>query len=167
MLNDKKVPAILPLFHNITFISNVNELFNEHFSEQSSLIQNKSTILSVFTPHDIKIIINKLDPNKAHGYDMISIRMIKLYGDSIYKPLEMIFKSCLNQGIFLSERKKANVVPVLKKGDHQCVKSYRLVSLLSVFSKIFERLIYNAMFKDILDKKLISFNQSGFKPGDF
>ena len=106
MLNNKKVPAILPLFHNNTFISN--------FSGQCSLIQNKSTIPSVFTPHDIKIIINKLDPNKAHGHDMISIRMIKLYGDSISKPLEMIFKSCLNQGIFPSERKKANVVPVLK-----------------------------------------------------
>ena len=114
MLNDKKVPAILPLFYNNTFISNFNELFNEHFSGQCSLIQNKSTIPSVFTPHDIKIIINKLDPNKAHGHDMISIRMIKLYGDSISKPLEMIFKSCLNQGIFPSERKKANVVPVLK-----------------------------------------------------
>ena len=34
---------------------------------------------------------------------MISIRMIKLCGDSIYKPLEMIFKFCLNQGIFPAE----------------------------------------------------------------
>ena len=42
---------------------------------------------------DIRSIINKLDPNKAHGHDNISIRMIKLRGDSIYKPVEMIFKS--------------------------------------------------------------------------
>ena len=38
--------------------------------------------------------------------------MIELCRDSIYKPLEMIFKSCLNQGIFPAESKKANVVPV-------------------------------------------------------
>ena len=75
-----------------------------------------------FTANDIKSIINKLDPNKAHGHDMISIRMIKLCGDSAYKPLEMIFKSCLNQEIIPAEWKKANVVPVHKKGDHQCVK---------------------------------------------
>ena len=49
-----------------------------------------------------------------------------------------------------------------KIGDHQCVKNYRPVSLLPVFSKIFERLIYNA----ILDNNLISSNQSGLKPGD-
>ena len=60
---------------------------------------------------------------------------------------------------------KPNVVPLCKKGDHQCVNNYRPVSLLSMFSKIFERLIYNAMFKH-LDKNFISSNQSGFKPGD-
>ena len=92
--------------------------------------------------------------------------MIKLCGDCIYKPLQMIFKSCLNQGFFPAEWKKANVVPVYKKGNHQYVKNYKPVSLLSVFSKIFEKLIYNAMFKHFLDKNLIFSNQSGFKPGD-
>ena len=42
---------------------------------------------------------------------MISIRMIKLCGDAIYKPFEVIIKSCLNQGIFPAEWKKANIVP--------------------------------------------------------
>ena len=59
----------------------------------------------------------------------------------------MILKSCLNQRIFPEEWKKANVVPVHKKGDHQCVKNYRPASLLPVFTKIFERLIYNIVFK--------------------
>ena len=39
----------------------------------------------------------------AHGHDMISIRMIKFSSGCIYKTLEMIFKSCLHQGIFLAE----------------------------------------------------------------
>ena len=49
---------------------------------------------------------------------MISTRMIKLCDDSVCKPLEMIFKYCLNQLIFPEEWKKANVVPMYKKGDH-------------------------------------------------
>ena len=77
---------------------------------------------------------------------MISIRIIKLCGDSNYKLETTIFKSCLNQGIFSAESKKVNVVPVFKKGDHQCVKNHRRAFLLSVFSKIFERLIYGPMF---------------------
>ena len=89
-----------------------------------------------FTGNDIKSIINKLDTNKAHDHD-ISIYMIKLCGDSIYKPIEMIFKSYLNQGILPAEWKKANLVPVNKKGDHQCMKNHRPVSLFPMFSKIF------------------------------
>ena len=46
---------------------------------------------------------------------MISIRMLKICGDSILKPLELIFKSCIESGKFPIEWKKANVVPVHKK----------------------------------------------------
>ena len=67
----------------------------------SFLIQNRSTFSFTplthkslssfrFSANDIKIIINKLAPNKAHGH-MINIRMINLRGDSIYKPLETTF----------------------------------------------------------------------------
>ena len=57
-------------------------------------------------------------------------------------------------------------MPVYKKGDHQCLKNYRSVSLLPMFSKIFERLIYKAMFKHFLDNNLITSNQSCLKPSD-
>ena len=71
---------------------------------------------------------------------MVNIRMINLCGYFIYKPLEMIFKSCLiKPRNFSAEWKKIGIVPVHKKGDHQCLNNYILVSLLPVFSKIFER----------------------------
>ena len=57
-------------------------------------------------------------------------------------------------------------MPVYKLGDHQCMLNYRLVSLLPVFSKIFERLIYKAMFNHFLDNNLISRKQFSFKSGD-
>ena len=41
--------------------------------------------------------------------------MIKICGNSLCKPLELIFKSCVIKGEFSSEWKKANVVPVHKK----------------------------------------------------
>ena len=93
--------------------------------------QNRNTITSVFTPLTQKSLSSfqfaandiKSDSNKEHGHDTISICMIKLCGDSIYRQLEMIFKSSLNQGIFPAEWKKANVVPVYKAGDYQCVKN--------------------------------------------
>ena len=63
-------------------------------------------------------------------------------------------------------RKKANVAPVFKKGDKQCVKNYRPVSLFPICSKIFERIIYNNTYSYLIDNNLLSQNQSGFKHGD-
>ena len=74
--------------------------------------------------------------------------------------------TCIETGSFPLEWKKANVVPVHKKGDKQCLKNYRPVSLLPVCGKIFERLIFNEMFGFLIENNLISSNQSGFKPGD-
>ena len=84
--------------------------------------QKSSESLSsiTFEINDIEKIIQNLDANKSYGHDMLSICMLKLCGEPIYKPLTLLFKSCLETGQFLSEWKKANIVPVFKKGD----KSY-------------------------------------------
>ena len=46
------------------------------------------------------------------------------------------------------------------------MENYGPVSLLPICGKIFERLIYNSLFEFFIANELISFNQSGFKPGD-
>ena len=59
------------------------------------------------------------------------------------KPLELIFSQSIGTGSFLLEWEKANVVPVYKKGDKQCLKNYRPVSLIPICEKIIERLTFN------------------------
>ena len=61
---------------------------------------------------------------------------------------------------------KNNVVPVHKKGDKQCLKNYQPVSFLSICRKIFERLMFNEMFRFLIENNLISSNQPGSKPED-
>ena len=97
---------------------------------------------------------------------MINIQMIKNCDVSICKPLELIFRSCLENRKFLTEWKKANVVPANKKGDKQNLKNYRPISLLPVAGKIFERILYNNMYEFFRENNLISPDQSDFKPGD-
>ena len=178
----KKIPCIPPLFHENKFITDFkekDELFNHFFVNQCSLLSNNSVLPTNlpqlkskcldsihFSSSDIVKIISRLDPNKAHGHDMFSIRMIKLCGNSICKPLSIIFKDCLSEGKFPHEWKKANVVPVHKKGNKQSLENYRPISLLPICSKIFERLIYNEMFTFFTENDLISPNQSGFRPGE-
>ena len=76
----------------------------------------------------------------------------------------MNFKSCIIKGEFPSEWEKANIVPVHKK--KQSSRNYRTLSLLLIFGKIFERIIFNNIFENLTANKLILENQSGFKPGE-
>ena len=86
--------------------------------------------------------------------------MLKICGSSIYKPLEMIFKQCIGTGVFPSESKKGNIVPIHKKGDKQTLKNYRSMSLLIATYYLPKCLNF------FIGNKLFSSNQSGFKPGD-
>ena len=182
LLNSKKILCIHPLFHQGKYVTDFKKkakLFNSFFAKQCSIIQNssklpltlnkktKNSISSItFNNNDIATIICSFDPNKTHGYDMISIRMLKICDKSICKPLELIFQSCIKQGKFPNEWKMANVVPVYKKSDKQILQNYRPLSLLPICGKVFERLIYNSPFEYFIENDLISPNQSGFKPGD-
>ena len=102
-----------------------------------------------FSGSDIGKIISHLDPNKAHGQDMLSIWMIKLCGNSICKPVSIIFNDGLNEVKFPHEWKKANVVPLHKKGNKQ-----RRICLLSICSRIFDCLLYNEMFTFFTENNL-------------
>ena len=65
--------------------------------------------------------------------------------------LTVFFELSLQQGVFPSEWKSANVVPIPKKGDAHEVTNYRPVSLLSQVSKVLERLIFRQVSSFIKD----------------
>ena len=90
--------------------------------------------------------------------------MIQLCGKEIILPLQLLFKSMLEEGIFPDDEKKSNVVPVDKK-EYKFGK-YHPISLLPIFSKICERLIFNSLYNYLMQKKLFTECQSGFVPGD-
>ena len=122
ILNDKKIPCIPSICQNNKFITDFKEkaqIFNTFFPKQYILVENTSklpidsfertnNLISTisFTEDDIAKIIKNLNPNKAHGFDMTSIRMLKICSDSILKPLEVVFKSCIASGKFPIEWKK-------------------------------------------------------------
>jgi len=92
--------------------------------------------------------------------------MLKICDSSVIKPLSYLFQNCLKECIFPEAWKKANVVPIFEKGSRQDFKNYCPVSLLPICGKIFERLVYNSVFIFVNERKLLSPNQSGFKPQD-
>ena len=107
-----------------------------------------------------------MNANKAHGADQVSISMLKICSNEISAPLKLIFECSMNEGKFPSSWKMANVQPVHKKDSRQIKSNYRPISLLPIFSKIYEKIIFDAMYNFFVSNDLISKHQSGFRPGD-
>ena len=119
-----------------------------------------------FSDNDILKIIRSLDINKAHGHDDISVRMVKICNDAIKKLLSVMYKNCIKIGIYPNVWKKSNIFPVHKKGDKQTANNDRPVSPLSIFGKVFEKILFNPIFGYLQENGLLCDNQSGFRPSD-
>ena len=62
--------------------------------------------------------------------------------------------------------KKSDIIPVHKKNVKQLVNNYRPISLLPIFGKIFEKIIFNRIYNFISGENLLNHNHSGFRPSD-
>ena len=134
-LSNKKAPIIPSFLVNGKLVSDFEQkanLFNNYYfsmysySKLPNFSYKTEKILTSFDIKDDNIlsIIKTLNVDKAHGWDQLSIRMIKICGDPITFPLKLIFKSMINEGIFADDWKKSNVVPIHKKELKNLIKNY-------------------------------------------
>ena len=114
ILNKSKIPEIPPLLEDDIFVTDYAskaQIFIDHFILQCIALNSGSEIpselpitsfqLREFLISDDKIlkIIRNLNPNKSHGWDGISGRIIKMCDASLVVPLKLIFENCLHRGI--------------------------------------------------------------------
>ena len=92
-------------------------------------------------PREIESLCLGLDPSKGPGHDDISPSVVRSAASEISAPLSRLMNVCLEAGHFPDFMKVARVTPVFKADDPTKFGNYRPISVLSVFSKIFERII--------------------------
>ena len=115
------------------------------------------------TPHEISIIIKELNVSKSSDIYGISSKFIKLASTPISTLLSIIFNKSIHDGIFPDSLKTAKVIPIHKNDSIFEVSNYRPISLLPIFSKIFERLMYTRLSEFITKHKILHDNQFGFQ----
>ena len=77
---------------------------------------------------------------------------------------EEFINQSLTKGIFPSALKIAKVIPLFKnKGEANQLENYRPISLLTVFSKIYERVVYNQIYQFFVSNNLFYKSQYGFR----
>ena len=84
--------------------------------------------------------------------------------DEYIEPLTHLINVSLRTGICPSELKLARVVPIFKSGDPSLLTNYRPISILSFFSKVFERIVYDYLFDFICTNNILYDYQFGFRP---
>ena len=104
--------------------------------------QNESSFFISPVSHEVfKVIINSLKSGKAVGPQSIPIYLLKMLNEYIAVPLCDIVNESSSSGILPDMMKLAKVIPLYKKNSPKVPSNYRPISLLSVFSKIVEKLI--------------------------
>ena len=163
----------------VTDIKAKANIFNKFFADQCTPLKNNSILPTnqifltqarleflEFNEGEILKIIRALNINKAHGHDEIFIRMIKICDKSLLKPLTILFTNSTSSCCYPDIRKKSHIIPAHKKNDKRLVNNYQPISLLPMFGKIFQKIIFNRTYDFLLKEELLNPNQSGFRPSD-
>ena len=152
------------------------KLFTENFSKNSNL-DNSGISFTVFpsrtnlklhnisvTPKIIKKVRTNLDLSKASGRDCIPMVVLKSCEHDLPYILAELFTKCLKESGFPDCLKVSSVVPIFKNvRERSTAKNYRPVSLLSVVSKVFEKLVNNRIVDHLEKCGLFSDFQYGFR----
>uniref|UniRef100_K7F095 Reverse transcriptase domain-containing protein n=1 Tax=Pelodiscus sinensis TaxID=13735 RepID=K7F095_PELSI len=109
--------------------------------------------------------LEKLDIHKSMGPDLMHLRVPRELANVIEEPLAIIFENSWRSGEILDYWKKANVVPIFKKGKKDDPGNYRPVSLTSVPGKIMEGILKESILKHLKEGKVIRNSQHGFTKG--
>ena len=107
--------------------------------------------------------IKQLKNGKAAGPDKMPTKIVKDVGYLVSKPLLMIFNSSLEKGVFADVWKLARVTPIFKSGSKKDVNNYRPISVISIFSKMLERIVHDQIFTFLLENNVITKNQLAFR----
>jgi hypothetical protein len=146
-------------------------MFNEYFinvATNESAINNLYSVyketfpqmqMAPITTKEIKDIFKSLPWKNSSGYDEIPKTSMPL----IASPLTYLCNKSITTGNFPTRLKYSQVIPIFKKGNKTELTKYRPISLLTYFSKFFEKLIYTRLKSHIIVNKILTKEQYGFR----
>ena len=173
-----EVRIIEPEHNVVVREDNLADFFNQRFASQGERVSRSISAMSVeefqlertvnimcFYPTSLDEIhrsISDLEIGKATGNDELSAEVLKISALAIVPYLQKLINQTFSQGEFPDCLKIATVFPLLKSGSQTDVDNYRSISLLPIWSKVLEKIMYNRLIK-FLDKNDILYEkQFGF-----
>jgi hypothetical protein len=113
------------------------------------------------TENEIVEVVKNFKGKYSAGNDEIPDFVVKKCIEMVKLPLAHIHNASLEAGAFPERFKMAKVKPLHKKGDKRDMKNYRPISLLCMFSKILEKLMYNRLLFFLTRNTILTESQHG------
>lgn len=139
--------------------------YNLSLPHTTSRACHQTIFCANLTKDELESTINSLKNKKSHGFDEISPFLFKKIAENLLDPLLFLINMCLQTGNFPDVLKTSIVSPIFKKGDQSNIENFRPISVVSVFSKIIEKVIYDKMISFFEKKHILSNMQHGFRTG--
>ena len=114
--------------------------------------------------NEVGKIISQLK-HGSPGCDEFTAKSIQCVAEHIIEPLTYVCNLSIQQGVFPIELKIAKIIPIYKSNDPMYFNNYRPISLLSIFSKILEKLMATRLVKFLNKYNLLYKFQFGFREG--
>jgi hypothetical protein len=108
---------------------------------------------------------NIIPNNKSYGLYSSPTNLLKCSRAIISPILSEILNTSIKSGIYPTKLKIAKIIPVYKGEDETDASNYRPISLLSIFNRIFEKIVYKRMVSYIEKQNLLFSSQYGFRKG--
>ena len=137
--------------------TSINDYLKCLQSNKSSIFLNPTDIW------EIKCTVNKLPVKKSSGHDNISNILLKEIIDSIAPALSIVFNKSMVAGEFPNIMKLAEIVPLYKGKEHYLETNYRPISLLTMMSKVLEKIVYQRVYTFLQETGQLYENQFGFR----
>ena len=125
--------------------------------------QPNSIFIEPVSEFTVKETCLKLKPKTSSGHDEISTKILISSIDAILKPITHIVNRSFETGIIPQQMKIAKVIPILKSSDNNLIENYRPISLLTCFSKLLEKLMYDKIINFFNCHSLLYEHQYGFR----
>jgi len=122
-------------------------------------------VIKTFSTKKITSIIKAPKTKNSYGFDEISNKLLKISATYICSPLTYICNKSILSGIFPDRMTFSIIKPIYRKGNKMNPTNYRPISLLTSFSKVFEKALYIRLTEHFNTNKLLVENQSGFRKG--
>jgi hypothetical protein len=97
------------------------------------------------------------------GIDGIPTAIMKKCEENIAPVLTKIIHQSMREGVFPDSLEISKMIPIFKGGDARHVKNYRPISLLSVVSKVFEKIVKTRLINRLADSGILDKYQYGFR----